>query len=76
MRGHGEAPNALGRRDRNRRDRTPGDALSDGGENVLAAELYDEVVAKRVPVEEWPAYVHLRMSGGEPLSASAADNDW
>ena len=45
-------------------------------ENVLAAELYDEVVAKRVPVEEWPAYVHLRMSGGEPLSASAADNDW
>jgi len=45
-------------------------------ENVLAAELYDEVVAKRVAVEEWPQYVHLRMSGGEPLSASAADNDW
>ena len=43
-------------------------------ENVLAAELYDEVVAKRVPVEEWPQFVHLRMSGGEPLSASAADN--
>ena len=37
-------------------------------ENLLVADLYDEVQAKRVPVEEWPTYVHARMSGGQPIS--------
>mmetsp|Transcript_10459 Transcript_10459/g.30901 ORF Transcript_10459/g.30901 Transcript_10459/m.30901 type:complete len:401 (+) Transcript_10459:576-1778(+) len=35
---------------------------------VLVQELYDEVQQKGVPVEEWPTYVHARMSGGQPIS--------
>ena len=37
-------------------------------ENVLVQELYDEIQAKDVPVSEWPNWIMMRMSGGEPLS--------
>ena len=38
-------------------------------ENVLTQELFDEVQSKGVPVDEWPTYVHSRMSGGQPISS-------
>ena len=38
-------------------------------ENVLTQELYAEMTAKEVPIREWPSWVMVRMSGGEPLSA-------
>lgn len=36
--------------------------------NVLVSELYEEIVAKEVPLNEWPNWIVMRMSGGEPLS--------
>ena len=38
-------------------------------ENVLVADLYEEATIKGVPITEWPNFVVMRMSGGEPLSA-------
>ena len=38
-------------------------------ENVLVQELYDEIRYKDVPIKEWPNWIMMRMSGGEPLSA-------
>ena len=37
--------------------------------NVIVTELYDELRAKEVPISEWPNWIMMRMSGGEPLSA-------
>jgi hypothetical protein len=36
-------------------------------ENVLVQDLYAEVQRQRLPVEEWPQFVHRRMARGEPL---------
>ena len=38
-------------------------------ENVLVSELYETIVAKEIPIAEWPNFVMMSMSGGEPLSA-------
>lgn len=40
-------------------------------ENVLVSELYEEAIAKEVPIPEWPNWIMMRMSQGEPLSAFA-----
>ena len=37
--------------------------------NVLPSELWEEINGKAVPLNEWPNWVVMRMSGGEPLSA-------
>jgi hypothetical protein len=38
-------------------------------ENVLVSELYEEAYGKDVPVGEWPNWIMMRMSAGEPLSS-------
>lgn len=38
-------------------------------ENLLTQDLYEEVITKEIPVDEWPTYVHARMSGGQPISS-------
>lgn len=38
-------------------------------ENVLVQELYEELSAKEIPVQEWPNWLMMRMSGGDSLSS-------
>ena len=39
-------------------------------ENVLVQELYEELAAKEVPVQEWPNWLMHRMSKGEHVVSS------
>ncbi len=39
-----------------------------GSPSRFAQELYEEIVHKEVPVSEWPNWIFMRMSAGEPLS--------